>query len=310
MNNITDYKSQQLFLSRDDEKEMAPLVYYVNESRVQAWPQYPGYRVVAWHAGSGLLVLNSPWIKGARKLVTNLVVMRVATQEVLFSTNRHMYYNAVFDNSGQHLLVEAYNQKPAWINISTGDIVAELKPELRLAVGTFNPHTNTFYFPLEKKKAWLAVDGATFTGIVMKTPYPDRVYKVVYIADLRQYLVLTDGNILLCCDDQLRPIWQRNFSAMGNDAGSIFGSDILVTEDQELVCVSASATAGNEWGADFVLDINTGEPRYILQGYYMRGRIAGSYFGRQVLVHPMKVMGLETGVVTPWTLPDFLPGFK
>lgn len=310
MKNITDYKGRQLFLSRDDEKEVAPLAYYIDEQRVQAWPQYPGYQVVTWHAGTGLLVLNSPWITGGRKLVTNLVVMRVATQEVAFSTNPHMYYNAVFNNSGSYLLVEAYNQKPAWIDISTGDIVAELKPELRLADGTFNPHSNTFYFPLEKKKAWLAVDGASFTGTLMKTPFPDRVHKVQYVASLKQYLVLTEGNVLLCCDDQLKPVWQRNFSEMGSDSGNIFGSDMLVTEDQELVCVSASATEGNRWGADYVLDLKTGEPRYIVQGYHMRGRIAGSYFGRQVLLHPMKVMDLETGTVASWTLPDFLPGFK
>lgn len=307
---ITDYKGRQLFLSRNDEKNVAPLVYHIADQRVQAWEQYPGYEVVAWHSGVGLLVLNSPLIKGSRKLVTNLVVMRLATQEVVYSTDRHMYYNAVFNAGGSHLLLEAYSQKQAWVDLATGAIVAELKPEVRQYNGTFNPHQNIFYFPLENKKAWLQVDGSTFEGTLIKTPYPDRAHKVIYVEALRQYLLLTEGNILICCDDQLKTIWQRNFSEMGDDAGSVFGSDILVTEDHELVCISASSTESNRWGADFVLDIKTGEPRHIIQGYHQQGRVAGSYFGRRVLLHPMKVMDLETGAVEAWTLPDFLPGFK
>ncbi|HEY9260942.1 hypothetical protein [Chitinophaga sp.] len=310
MNVITDNKGRQLFLSRDDEENVAPLVYHIDEKRLQAWQQYPGYQVIAWHAGTGLLVLNSAWIQGGRKLVTNLIVMRVATQEVVYSTNRHMYYNAVFNAGGSHLLLEAYNQKLAWVDLSTGEIVAELKPEVRLYNGTFNPHQNLFYFPLENKKSWLQVDGATFAGTLIKTPYPHRAHKVTYVEALQRYLLLTEGNILICCDGELKILWQRNFSEMGDDTGVVFGSDILVTEDQERICISASATESNRWGADFVLDMNTGEPRHIIQGYHMRGRIAGSYFGRQVLLHPMKLMDLDTGEVEAWTLPEFLPGFK
>jgi hypothetical protein len=310
MNVITDYKGRQLFLSRDDEKNLSPLVYHIDEKRVQAWEQYPGYQVVAWHAGAGLLVLNSPWIQGGRKLVTNLLVMRPATQEVVYSTNRHMYYNAVFNASGSHLLLEAYNQKLAWVELSTGEMVEELKPELRLDNGTFNPHQNLFYFPLENKKSWLQVDGSTFAGTLIKTPYPHRAHKVRYVEALQRYLLLTEGNILICCDEQLKTLWQRNFSEMGDDTGTVFGSDILVTEDNERICISASSTESNRWGADFVLDMHTGEPLHIIQGYHQQGRVAGSYFGRQVLLHPMKVMDLDTGTVEAWTLPDFLPGFK
>lgn len=310
MNIITDYKNRQLFLSRDEEKTVAPLVYNIDTQRMQAWEQYPGYSVVAWHADSGLLVLNSPWIHGSRKLVTNLVVMRPETQEIVYSTNRHMYYNAVFDGTANHLLLEAYNQKPAWIALPTGNIVAELKPELRLDNGTFNPHKNLFYFPPEKKKVWLEVDGSSFAGTLVKTPYPDRVHKLRYVAALRQFLLLTEGSVLICCDDQFNTIWQRNFSQMGNDSGHVYGSDLLVTEDHELVCISASSTEGNRWGADYVLDMKTGEPRHIIQGAHLRGRITGGYFQRQVFLYPMKLLDLDTGMVTAFTLPDFLPGFK
>jgi hypothetical protein len=310
MNVITDYIGRQLFLSRDEDKATPPLVYHIDDNSVQVWSQYPGYQVVAWHAGAGLLVLNSQWITGGRKLVTRLVVMRPNTQEEVYSTNRHMYYHAVFNSSGSHLLLEAYGQKPAWVDISTGEIVAELKPELRLVNGTFNHHKNIFYFPPEKKKVWLEVDGATFTGTMVKSPFADKVYNMHYIAPLQQFLLLTEGNVLIFCDDQFNPLWERNFKAMGDNSGHIIGSDLLVTEDEQLVCISASSTQGNSWGADFVLDLKTGEPVNIIQGVQYRGRITGGYFNRQVLLYTMQLMHLETGVVEPFTLPDFLPGFK
>lgn len=301
MNIITDYKSRQLFFSRSEEKTAAPLLYDTTDERIQEWPEYPGYSVVAWHAGTRRLVLNSPWIKGSRKLVTHLVVINADTSEVVYSTDRHMYYNALFNGGGTHLLLEAYNQKPLWVNVLTGDAGAVLPSEIRLADGTYNPEQDVFYFPLEKKKAYLRVDGVDFSSSQVKTPYPDKVSKIIFSNG--QYLVLTEGNILFCCDQQFQPLWQRNFSDMGDHSGR--ATSVLVTEDDQLLCISASSTETNRWGVEYVLYKQTGEVRNIIPGEQGQGRVVGGYFDHRVLLYTMKLMDLETGAVA-----HFLPGFK
>lgn len=303
MNIITDYKSRQLFLSQSEQKTAAPLLYDTTDQRIQEWPEYPGYSVVAWHSGTRQLVLNSPWIHGSRKLVTNLVVINVDTSEVVYRTGRHMYYNALFNGAGTHLLLEAYNQKPLWVNVLTGDAGAVLPSEIRLANGTYNPEQDVFYFPLEKKKAYLRVDGLDFSSSLVKTPYPDKVNKINFSNG--QYLVLTEGNILFCCDQQFQPLWQRNFSEMGDHSGMVAGTDLLVTEDGELLCISAGSTETNTWGVEYVLYKQTGEVRNIIPGEQGRARVSGGYFGRQVFLYTMKLLDLETGAIA-----HFLPGFK
>ncbi|SEW51896.1 hypothetical protein [Chitinophaga arvensicola] len=300
---ITDFESRQLFLSRSGEKTAAPLLYNSKDEQVQQWPQYPGYSVIAWHPATRRLVLNSQWIKGSRKLVTRLVVMNIDTQEEVYSTERHMYYNALFNGAGTHLLLEAYNQKPLWVDLLTGDAIAVLPSEIRLANGTYNPEQDVFYFPLEKKKAYLRVDGADFSSSLVKTPYSDKVDQLVFTNG--QYLVLTEGNLLFCCDQQFRPIWQRNFSDMGGDSGRVTGTGLVVTEDDQLLCISASSTESNRWGVEYILYKQTGEVRNTLPGEQGRGRVAGGYFDHQVLLFTMKLLDLQTGAVA-----DFLPGFK
>ncbi|MGF6849200.1 hypothetical protein QFZ51_004435 [Chitinophaga sp. W3I9] len=303
MNIITDYKNRQLFLSRDDDEGTAPQWYDTINERIQLWEQYPGYSVVAWHPGNRLLVLNSPLIIGSRKLVSRLVVMNIDTQKELYSTSRHLYYNAFFNGAGTHILLEAYSQKPSWVDIATGEIVAVVPFGLRLADGTYDPFQDVFYFPMEKQKAYIRVDGADFTCTKVKTFYPDLVSKITWWNG--QYLILTQGNILFCCDQQFQPLWQRSFSDLGGDSGQVHGTDILVTEDDELICLSASASETNGWGVAYVLDRKIGAVRNIIQGERGRGRITGAYFHHQVFLYTMKLLDLNTGAVH-----DFLPGFK
>lgn len=303
MNILTDYKNRQLFLSREDEEGTVPQWYDMIHERMQLWEQYPGYNVVAWHPGNRLLVLNSPLIIGSRKLVSRLVVMDIDTQEERYSTNRHLYYNALFNSAGTHILLEAYGQKPSWVDIATGEIVAVVPSTVRLGDGTYDPVQDVFYFPMEKKKAYIRVDGANFTCTIVKTPYPDLVSKITWWNG--QYLILTQGNILFCCDQQFQPLWQRNFSDLGGDSGQVHGTDILVTEDDELICLSASASEANEWGVEYVLDRKTGAVRNIIQSRRGRGRITGAYFHHHVFLYTMKLLDLDTGVVD-----NFLPGFK
>lgn len=303
MNIILDYKSRQVFLSRRDGEGIAPLLYDTTNERVQLWEQYPGYSLVTWHPGNRWIVLNSPWIKGSRKLVTQLVVMHIDTQEVLYTTNRHMYYNAVFNGPGTHILLEAYNQKPSWVDIATGETVAVIPSELRLADGTYDQQQDVFYFPMEKKKAYIRVDGATFTCTQVKTPYKDQVSKITWWEG--QYFILTHGNLLFCCDQQFQVQWQRNFSEMGGDSGNIHGTDILITEDNTLLCLSASSTEANRWGVEYVLNRQTGEIHKIIQNEEGRGRVSGAYFHHRILLYTMKELDLDTGAVH-----DFLPGFK
>lgn len=303
MNIITDYKNRQLFLSSIDEKGAAPLWYDTTHERVQLWKQYPGYSVVAWHPGNRWLVLNSPMIIGSRKLVSRMVVMNIDTQEELYSANRHLYYNALFNSAGTHILLEAYSQKPVWVDIATGETVAVVPSAVRLGDGTYDPFQDVFYFPMEKQKAYIRVDGADFTCTKVKTPYPDLVSKITWWNG--QYLILTHGNVLFCCDQQFQPLWQRNFSDLGGDSGQVHGTDILVTEDDALICLSAGATESNGWGVEYVLDRKTGAVRNIIQSEQGRGRIIGAYFHHYVLLYTMKLLNLDTGAVEA-----FLPGFK
>ena len=279
---------------------MAPLICNRTGTINTVLDQYPGYRCVDWHSEKSLLILVSQMYSGSRKLVSNMIVLQVDTGHVLFSSDKHLYYQALFNAAGTHVLLEAFKQKPVWVELSSGAIVNTLPVEIRLMNGTYRHEQNQLYLPLENKKAWLQVDGSLFTSTLVKTPFAGRVSKMHYRNG--RFLLLTEDDKLFCCDEQFKTLWQCNFLELGKDAGRVYGSDILVTEDGTLVSVSASATEANGWGAEYVLDIENGTVKQVIQNYQGRGRVAGSYFGRELMLHSQRLLHLDTGEVK-----DFSP---
>ncbi|MFL9483621.1 hypothetical protein ACI6Q2_12645 [Chitinophagaceae bacterium LWZ2-11] len=74
-----------------------------------------------------------------------------------------------------------------------------------------------------------------------------------------------------------------------------WSSAIFSSETGNLLCLSAPETADNSWGADFVIDAETGTIIKRIEGMKGAGKLACNYFGNKLLTYTGTTLDMETG---------------
>ncbi|MDJ1484256.1 hypothetical protein QNI16_27410 [Cytophagaceae bacterium YF14B1] len=243
------------------------------------------------------IIIERPTIyKGASK--KEISVIDYQANQVVYNTSSYYVFDTAFNASGDKLLIVANKKKPFCYDLTSQQIVAELPHQIRLYEGDLDIHTDIFIAPVERLKGTCCVfDFKTGQTDSITVDTKARISNVKFSPDLSCIYAIAN-NSLYSLDRDYQIIWKKDFTYLGKKGGEINASDIFSSEDEKLLCLSASATETNQWGADYVVDSSSGEIIRQIEGYHLRGRIKSNYFGNQVLLATLTTLDLSTGLVS------------
>lgn len=270
-------------------------------------PDFPDWHPVALSPDGALVALTRDVLyRGTSR--SELVVLRVADRAVLLRTKRHLVFDIAFAPDGQHVLVEAFRTKPRRYRLDEGssgapavDTEQDLGPiavDVRQYCGDQDPVTGRIVVPSERARGRIhVVDIVTGSVEDVRLPSRSRVGALAYVADGERVVLVLEDETVHCLDRDWSPVWSVDMSVLPDGPGGLWAGGVVVPSDGGLFCLSASSTARNSWGTDYVLDAADGTLLRRIEGYHLRGRIRQAYLGTSVLVYGARILELATGVL-------------
>lgn len=214
--------------------------------------------------------------------------------DMLYTTKDYYVYDMAFNTTGEKLLMVAEKRKPFAFDLITQAIVAEMPKQVRLYKGDLDKRNDVFWAPCEKAKNTCYLfsfeTGATTT---VKMGTQALINRLRIADDQERIYLVTENNILYCVDRDYKTIWSTDF----NQLGRINSSDIFMSEDGKLLCVYSTSTETNKWGAEYVVDSESGAIVHQIENYQYRGRVGEHYFGNKLLTHRLTTLDLLSGEV-------------
>ncbi len=258
---------------------------------------YEDWEPITISENSELIILKSQWIsyKGTNK--TELIVLNIKTEEVIFSTKDFLVYDAIFNRENDSILLDAYNKKLFSIDLRTLDKIELPKKKLRIYKGAFNRFENKFYVPSETKKK--CVFCFSFESGKTDEILVDVIAKIdsIKFFDKEKTFILLSSNILYSFSENFKiQNWQLDFNRL-EDKPSNISPKIFSSESQDLIFLSASSTIKNNWGVDYCVDLKKGIIVNFINNVQGRGRIAEHFFENEVLLHSGKTMNMVSGKI-------------
>lgn len=107
---------------------------------------------------------------------------------------------------------------------------------------------------------------------------------------------------MYCFDINYKIKWSKDFNYLGKEGDRISPSYLFITEDEQFLCVTASATETNNWGAEYVVDSTNGEIVRQIESYQFRGRFKSDFFDNKVLLYNLKTIDLMSGQVSDFAI--------
>jgi hypothetical protein len=266
----------------------------------QLLTSYLKYNPLAISPDGRFVCLNSEWliVKGTNK--TELVVLNIATQKVVYSTQAYLVHDAVLSWDGACLLIQASAKKPFCLNIADGTTLFEMTSKsVSFYQGTFNRANNSFMVPHPNKaRSYFECSFPDLTEHFHLVGVKTRLTRLRYAQATQLLYYTTEDNELGCLDTANRVVWRNDFKKLGIKDGRINASSLYLSEDEKLLCLPISDSQHNAFGLEYVISAETGEIIHTIEGFQYRGRISCDYFGNSLLTFTGHKIDLLSGVIT------------
>ena len=259
---------------------------------------YEDWEPIAISNNAELLILKSQGIihRGTNK--TELIILNIKKDEIIFSTKDFLVFDSIFDKGNDRVLLDVYNKKLFSLDLKTFVKTELPKKNLRIFKGTFNNFENMFYVPSETKKKCIfrfSFDTGVTDEILVDVI--GKINKIKFFSKDKIFIILSSDNILYSFSKNLKiKNWQLDFKEL-DDKPSNISYKILSSESQDLIYLSAPSTIKNNWGVDYCVDLEKGIILNYINSQQGRGRIAEHFFGNKVLLHSGKIMDMTSGKI-------------
>lgn len=260
--------------------------------------EYENWEPITISNNSELLILKSQWISHRGTNKTELIILNIKTEEIIFSTKDFLVYDSIFDKENDRVLLDVHNKKLFSLDLKTLEKTELPKKELRIYKGTFNSFENKFYVPSEtKKKCVFCFSFETGETDEILIAVIGKIDKIKFFSKKRTFVVLTSENILYSFSENFKiKNWQLDFKELGDKPSNI-SQKIFSSESQDFIFLSASSTIKNNWGVNYCVDFKTGNILNYINNMQGRGRIAEQFFGNEVLLHSGKTTDMISGKI-------------
>ncbi|WP_298504622.1 hypothetical protein [uncultured Maribacter sp.] len=260
--------------------------------------EYEDWEPITISDNSELLILKSQWISHRGTNKTELIILNIKTEEIIFSTKDYLVYDSIFDKRNNRILLDVYNKKLFSLDLRNFEKTELPKKELRICKGTFIRFKNEFYVPSEtKKKCIFCFSFETGETDEILIDVIGKIEKIKFLSREKTFVLLSSENILYSFSNNFNTKnWQIDFKQLEDKPNNI-SRKIFSSESQDLIFLSASSTIKNNWGVDYCIDLKNGNILSYINNVKGRGRIAEHFFENQVLLHSGKTMDMISGKI-------------
>lgn len=291
-----------LFELNKDHNAEGLMVYDFQEERCIRLDRYKEWRINAISLDGQYIAINKV-SETTKAYKTDFAIVKIDTQEEIFMTNKYCVYDAEFSLESDKVLLVVHNKKPFILDLSTGEIVAEMPKNIRTYQGSLNKATNQFIAPSETLKDTVYLfDFNTGETAKLKLGLKDKIVGMQYLHDQKHLIVITESSVIYCLDENYKVVWKTDFNTLFNYPVRINASRVLQTEDNRHIMLDTSSTETNDWGAEYVLDVETGRLANTIESYQYRGRVQDVFFDNKVLLYTYRTLDMLTGEVKDLTL--------